>query len=486
MLRLVVDFWPVLVTVATIVIAVWASGHVVLYKRDVRAAVGWAGLIWLAPLVGALLYLLLGINRIQRRAHELRGEHRAFKRPPAAYLCSARALAQAVEPAHHLIGLAGMIGRVTGQPLLQGNVVVPLLNGDQAYPEMLQAIDQAQISINLSTYIFDNDRMGRRFLRSLQRAVERGVEVRVLIDDVGARYTLPPITGSLRRAGVPVARFLRTLIPGRMPYANLRNHRKILVADGRVGFTGGMNIREGHVLNLQPPPRHPVRDLHFRIEGPVLMHLQETFADDWAFSTGEVLDGERWFPPPAGMIRGSTIARGVSDGPDEDFDKLRMTLLGALAAAQSSVRVVTPYFLPDAALITSLNVAAMRGVTVDVLLPERNNLRLIQWASTAQLWQILQRGCRVWLTPPPFDHSKLMVVDRTWVLLGSANWDPRSLRLNFEFNVECYDPALGGSLDEHVEEKCRAARPITLAEVDARRLPIRLRDGVARLASPYL
>ncbi len=235
---------------------------------------------------------------------------------------------------------------------------------------------------------------------------------------------------------MPLALFLPRWLPRVTPYANLRNHRKILVVDGRCGFTGGMNIREGHYPEVRP--RHPIQDLHFRVEGPVVAHLQEAFAEDWVFCSGELLQGERWFPPlePAGV----SPVRGIADGPDEDFEKLRLTLLGALACARSSVLIVTPYFLPDAGLITALNVTALRGVAVDIVLPERNNLRLVQWASTALLWQVLEQGCWVWLSPPPFDHSKLMVVDGTWALVGSANWDPRSLRLNFEFNLECYDP----------------------------------------------
>jgi cardiolipin synthase len=180
------------------------------------------------------------------------------------------------------------------------------------------------------------------------------------------------------------------------------------------------------------------------------------------------------------------LARGISNGPDDDFEKLRLTILGAIACARSSILVVTPYFLPDASLITALNVAAMRGVEVDIVLPAENNLTLVKWASTALLWQVLERGCRVWLSPPPFDHTKLMLVDGLWTLLGSANWDPRSLRLNFEFNAECYDRELATSLTHRVRSKMKQARPVTLADVDGRSLPIQLRDGVARLFSPYL
>ena len=172
---------------------------------------------------------------------------------------------------------------------------------------------------------------------------------------------------------------------------------------------------------------------------------------------------------------------------DEHFERLRITLLAAIASARLSVMVVTPYFLPDAAIVTALNVAALRGVEVDILLPAKSNLPIVQWASTAQLWQVLERGCRVWLTPPPFDHTKLTVVDRAWVLFGSSNWDPRSLRLNFEFDVECYDCELAEKLQQWLRaERLREARPVKLADVDGRRLPMRLRDGLARLLSPYL
>ena len=216
----------------------------------------------------------------------------------------------------------------------------------------------------------------------------------------------------------------------------------------------------------------------------LLAQLQQVFVDDWAFATGELLAGDLWFADiePDGPVLG----RGIPDGPDDDFENYRLALFGALGCARSSILVVTPYFLPDAALITSLNVAAMRGVAVDIILPQQNNLALVQWASTAQLWEVLERGCRVWLSPPPFDHSKFMVVDGLWSLVGSANWDPRSLRLNFEFNLECYSRELAASLADLARSKLQHSRPVTLADLDGRSLPVRLRDGVARLLSPYL
>jgi cardiolipin synthase len=438
----------------------------------------------MVPFVGALLYVLLGVNRIRRRARSLRAGRPGAKPPPSPFECAASELTQVLGPASaHLAALAEVAAGATRRPLLCGNRITPLHCGDEAYPAMIAAIDEARDSVLFSTYIFDNDRAGALFLEAFRRAAARQVEVRALIDDLGARYSWPSMIGELRAAGVRVARFLPKLIPARFRFANLRNHRKILVVDGRVGFAGGMNVREGCLLELHP--RHPVRDLHFRVEGPVVAQLQEVLAEDWAFTTGEVLCGERWFPDLVPC--GETLARGIIGGPDENFERLRMILLGAITAARSCVMVVTPYFLPDATLVNTLNVAAMRGVDVDILLPAENNFRVVQWASAAQLWQVLERGCRVWLTPPPFDHTKLMVVDGAWVLFGSSNWDARSLRLNFEFDVECYDRGLAGSLQQWIrDERLRHARPVTLAEVDGRSFPIRLRDGLARLLSPYL
>ena len=194
-------------------------------------------------------------------------------------------------------------------------------------------------------------------------------------------------------------------------------------------------------------------DLQVRVEGPVVAQLQGAFAEDWLFTTGETLDGPQFFPALGSA--GGVLARGIPDGPDEDFETIRWLLLGALATARDRVRIVTPYFIPDAALVTALDVAVMRGVSIDVIIPERGNLRVLQWAQTAQLWQVLERGCRVWLSPPPFDHTKLMVVDGAWTLLGSANWDPRSLRLNFEFDVECYGAELARSAEALALERIR-------------------------------
>jgi cardiolipin synthase len=163
-----------------------------------------------------------------------------------------------------------------------------------------------------------------------------------------------------------------------------------------------------------------------------------------------------------------------------------MVLLGALAQASKTVMIATPYFLPDSSLISALNTAALRGIAVDILLPEKNNLRLVQWASFAHYWQLLERGCRIWHSPPPFDHSKVVLVDDAWTLVGSTNWDPRSLRLNFELNFECYDRELNARMRSWFQRRLEVSTAVTTADIEGSSLPQRLRDGAARLFSPYL
>jgi cardiolipin synthase len=472
------QYWPHIAAGFDLLACLLASGHALLHKRDTRAATIWIGIVWLLPALGPLLYLALGVNRIRRRAVQL-GVHKTFN------LAVPENLGQPQhDGAKHLKMLARVVGRVVERPLTPGNKIQPLVNGDEAFPAMLAAIESAKKSISLASYIFDNDPAGRQFVAALQRAVQRGVQVRVLVDAAGTRYSFPPITWKLRHAKIPFARFLPSslLQPWRVATINLRNHRKVLVIDGQSAFTGGMNIRHGNVLASKP--KSPVQDLHFQVAGPVVTRLQEAFVNDWAFTTGEILDGELWFPEL--KESGHVIARVITDGPDEDFDKLRWTLLAALTEAQTSVQIVTPYFLPDQTVVAALNLAALRGVRVDIILPAKNNLPPVHWASRALWWQVLQRGCRIWLTPPPFDHSKLMIVDGHWVLLGSANWDARSLRLNFEMNVECYGREFADEMELVIQKKLHGAHEVTLAEVDARTVPGKLRDAIARLFSPYL
>ena len=475
MSEILVSFWPWLSSAVLLGIDLWATGHVVLFKRHTRSAIGWVGLIWLVPVAGPILYLLFGINRIQRKARRLRGR--------VGFVGDAGGEGEGTSGNFlELEELGRFVTRLTNRPCLVGNLVTPLPSGELAYTAMLEGIGSAKKTIGLSTYIFDNDKTGEAFVQALAEAVGRGVSVRVLVDDIGSRYSFPSIFGRLRSAGVPVASFMPTLVPWLFAYAQLRNHRKILVLDGRIGFTGGMNIRDSH--DCRRGSKNPAADCHFALAGPVVADLVNVFADDWQFAKGERLAGDGWFPSlvPAGDCQ----ARGIASGPDDRHETLRMTFLGAIACAKKSIRIATPYFLPDSDLLSALNVASLRGVQVDIVVPQQSNLRLVHWAMRGIHGQVLEYGCNLWLSPAPFDHAKLFVVDDHWCLIGSANWDSRSLRLNFEFDVECHGGSVAEVVVGMIEKRLQTSHRLSRQELAGRGLPGRLRDGLARLASPYL
>jgi cardiolipin synthase len=456
--------------VAHIVIAAGVTIHVLLYKRNIGTSISWMGIAWLSPFIGGILYYALGVNRVKRRAMRLRRER--------SHMFLVAEVAPDAPDAGPLTPLEYAIGRLTGLSAEAGNRISLLRSGDNAYPAMLAAIDAAGKSVGLASYIFRDDAAGMPFIAALIRAHRRGVQVRVLIDGVGGGYFWSGTYEKLREAGVPVDRFLHSYVPWKTPFLNLRNHRKLLVIDGRIAFTGGINIGAENLLVTNPP--HPVRDTHFRLEGPVVEQLTEAFADDWVYETGEKLLDQAWFPELGPC--GDAIARVVTSGPDEDLEQIEFAVLHAISCARRSIRVVTPYYLPPDVLTTALGLAAMRGIAVDVFVPEHSNHRVLDWARRVPLRNLVEAGCRVWLMPEPFDHSKLMCIDEAWSLIGSANWDTRSFRLNFELNVEIQNEAFTRMLMEAVPK----GRALTLKEIEGDSLPLKLRNNAARLLQPYL
>jgi cardiolipin synthase len=459
-----------LAALAHVVIAASVTVHVLLNKRNVGTSISWMGIAWLSPFVGGILYYAFGVNRVKRRARRLRRER--------SHMFLVDEVAPDAPEAGPLTPLEYAIGRLTGLSAERGNRIGLMRNGDSAYPVMLAAIDSAERSVGICSYIFRDDEAGLPFIEALIRAHRRGVQVRVLIDGIGSGYFRSGTHTRLHDAGVPVDRFLHSYVPWKTPFLNLRNHRKLMVVDGRIAFTGGLNIGHENLLASNPP--HPVRDTHFRLDGPVVEQLTEAFADDWLYETGERLLDDAWFPALKPV--GEATARVVTSGPDEDLEQIEFAILHAISCARHSIRVVTPYFLPPDMLTTALSLAAMRGITVDVVVPENSNHTILDWARRTPLRILLEAGCRVWLLPAPFDHSKLMTIDSAWSLIGSANWDIRSFRLNFELNVEIQDEAFARTLREVASN----GRLLTLAEVKSASLAQRLRDNAARLLQPYL
>lgn len=469
--------WPVtlfdfFMVVLRLSLAVAVTLHVLRTKQNTAACAGWIGVSWLMPITGSLLYLMLGINRVRRLAKRLASDHHW------------RARGLSYHAQHRVEGafapLARMVGKLTERPLLGGNAIDCLHDGDTIYPRMLDDIARARVSVLLCSYIFRYDRIGQQFVEALAAAQARGVQVRVLIDGIGGGYFISGAYKALRGHDIPCERFMHSLLPWRMPFLNLRNHRKILIVDGQTGFMGGLNIGEENLRRLRI--KHPVADTHFRLEGPIVHQLGEAFAQDWSFTCGEQLDGAIFFPELE--KRGDMPMRIVTSGPDNDLEKIEFSMLQAIALARRSVRIMTPYFLPNERLVSELCLAALRGVHIDIILPRRSNHRLIDYARDASLAPFLRAGCHVWMNRPPFNHAKLMVVDDEWSFVGSSNIDARSLRLNFEINLEIYSPSFAQTLT-HFMEKHRTGR-LTHHALDSTSPARKTRNAAVRLFMPYL
>jgi cardiolipin synthase len=427
------------------------------------------------------LYWCMGINRISRRARSWQESGRRLSGAELYHLEDRQdSYPLLPEAARHLQPLRSLADRVVLTRQCEGNRITPLIDGEEAYPAMLVAIRRSEETINLSSYIFDADGVGAEFVMHLAEASERGVEVRVIVDAMGEKYSSLTPHKALRGTSVRLVHYL-PLRNG--AYINLRNHRKLLIVDGREAFTGGMNISSRH-LSSSTPVSSAVRDVHFCVQGPVVADLQRSFLSDWYFVTGERLESPHFFPSLE--PQGSALIRCISDGPDRDFRKLEQIIMGALACAQQHVCIMTPYFIPDRPMIAALITTALRGVRISIVLPGLNNLPFVHWACHAVLGELLANDIRIFFQPPPFVHTKLMLVDGVWALVGSANHDTRSLRLNFELDLSVFDPNFSAGMTRYAEQAIGASREITLQELEQRSLPEKLRDNFAHLFSPYL
>ncbi|MDM4773082.1 phospholipase D-like domain-containing protein [Solimonas sp. SE-A11] len=480
--------WPLWLGATAWLLALFACGHALLLKRDPRAAWGWIVVCVMLPFGGVLLYFLFGINRVETRAHRLRPPRHTLGRGvgldherDARHRRSVSHERPAVPASFEQLARTADV--ITHRPLLDGNLVEPLHDGEQAYPHMLQAIAQARESVLMASYIFDVDKVGEQFIAALADAQQRGLKVCVLVDGFAElSLSRPCASRRLRQVGVDVQRFHPPRLLPPSLHLNLRNHRKLLIVDGELAYTGGMNISLRHMAQ-DPENNRPEHDLHFELRGPVVQQLAEVFGEDWRYAGG----GDCPCPAqPPSEVEGGAICRVITDGPNEDLGQLTLILLSALASARSRVRIMTPYFLPPRELVAAMEAAVLRGVQIQILLPSKSDQGKMLRAMRHQLPHLILRGLRLYYQPPPFVHSKLLIVDDEYVLLGSANLDPRSLRLNFELVVEAYDRDFALRMARHFKELRKRSTLLHAKALQKRPLPSRLYDAVWWLFSPYL
>lgn len=470
--------WVTITVVLHINLSILTTLHVLLFKENERTSLAWIGLVILSPVVGSLFYWLFGINRIKRLAHKKRPK---INRYDADIIDNFTDYQQLPENWHSAIISGYSIDPVN---YLAENKVEPLINGDDAYPSMLQSIHNAKSYIVLSSYIFNFDLLGRQFINALAQAQKRGVIVNVLLDRIGIGYSWFKTKRALKKAGIKTALFLPSISLTSIRFINLRNHRKILCVDGDVAYIGGMNISQN---NMVKSATQPINDVQFKVTGQIIDQISQVFIEDWFFATGEFIQFPRYKPNTSQpRAEQSVFSRVIKDGPDEDHNKIRWTLINALVCAQNNVKIMTPYFIPDQTLMASLHAAALRGVIIEIIVPEHSDFPFVDWVMEANFSRIIEHGIQIYKNRRGFDHSKIVIIDDIWSFIGSANWDARSLEFNFEINLECFDQVLNAKLTELFILKKQHAIPVIESDVDAISIFRKIRNNMFRLFSSYL
>ena len=375
------------------------------------------------------------------------------------------------------------MGSLLGPSLLPGNRVVPLVNGDQIFAAMLKAIEGAKKSICFETYIYWSGDIGKRFSHALIERAKAGVATHVLVDWVGAAKMDKSLVDSMLKGGVEVEYYrpLRWYTLSRM---NNRTHRKLLIVDGTVGFTGGVGIADIWKGNAQGPDNW--RDTHFLIEGPVVAQLQGAFLDNWIRTRGAVLHGPKYFPG-ALAAAGTQQAQVFRSSAREGSDSMRLMYMLAIAAARKHIRMANAYFVPDDLSVRMFVAARKRGVDIEIIVPgEHSDQILVNKASRAKWGTLLQAGVKIYRYKPTMMHCKIFIVDGIWTSVGSTNFDNRSFRLNDEANLNVFDVGFAHQNSKQFSQDKRVSDEYTLAEWHDRGKLEKLSDWAASLLRPQL
>lgn len=467
------ELWPEL---KPVVIGLWGlylvvlSVWIVMQQREPIATLSWIMSLALLPVIGLVIYHFFGPQRIKRQQSR-RSRSRAGL---------SGALPPGLKPSSDCITVARLGQASTGFAPATATRVGLLVDGAAKYDALLEAIAAARHHVHVEYYIFEPDRTGTLIRDALVERARAGVRVRVLLDAVGSSRLSRAFLAPLREAGVEFAWFH----PAKLrwiwrPRVNLRNHRKVVVVDGLLGFTGGINVTDEENERLDPGAYH---DLHLRLEGEVVRWLQLTFLEDWHYATGIALRDEHLWPQAA---TGTVLAQVLISGPDSPWEAIHRVKVEAIHQANRRVWLVTPYFVPGEAARMALSSAALRGLDVRVIVPARSDSRIVSAAARSYFDELIAAGVRVFEFGPRMLHSKAMLVDEDSCLFGSANFDHRSFRLNFELSLMVNDIGVAAVLEGQILADLEHCREIK-ADRPKASFPRRLGDACARLFSPLL
>jgi cardiolipin synthase len=484
--------WLLLSEIVYVIIAAATCAHIIYNTSSTAKTLAYMLLTIFIPIVGIIVYFSLGINYRKRELYSKKlidddNVWQTIKQDIHAYsLDTYNHSEDRVRPNLHLAQyLANEMS-----PLTSGNAARLLVNGEEKFPAVLEALKAAKEYIHIEYYIYENDTIGQMIEQILIQKSKEGVTVRFIYDDFGSKGIRKNIARRLRDAGIEAYPFYKIKLIALANHLNYRDHRKIIVIDGKKAFVGGINISNRYVNDPSYPAKDKVfwRDTHLMIDGPGIYHLQYIFICDWNFSSGKKLGNIRSYFPlfPKESLPGNKIIQIAASGPDSLHPTILYSLLYAIYQAQEEILITTPYFIPEQSIMEAIVVAALGGVHVQLLVPGKSDSKLVGLAAASYYEDLLAAGVKIYSYQKGFVHAKTMVVDKKLAIVGTANMDYRSFDLNFEVNAIVYDAAFAKSLAEVFEADTKDAELLDKMNWSNRAFHIKFSERVARLLSPLL
>lgn len=477
-------FWQIF-SLVFLLTAIPIAVMVILEKRSPFKTIAWILVLILIPVIGLIFYLFFGQEYRKQKLFSRRG----IKSLSKIRKLSVKQLRTIVHSQPNLSAevlekknLIRLLLNNSDSLLTTGNQCKILNNGTETFDAIFKAIKSATHHIHLEYYILEDDKIGRQLIALLKQKCSEGVEVRIIVDDVGSWGLKQKFFDDLRESGIEIYPFMEVRFPRLTSRVNFRNHRKILIVDGITGFTGGINFADRYVEGIDGIGSW--RDTHLQITGDAVAALQVVFAADWFLVINENLTGKEYFPPLTEAE--GTPVQITTSGPDSDWESIEQAFFSAIASAKNYVYLTSPYLMPPSSILAALKTAALSGIDVRIIIPEKSDAIIPKWCSFSYVELLLEAGIKIYFYQKGFIHSKTLMVDDIFSSVGSTNLDFRSLETNFEINAFVYERKFARAMLRNFIADLRNSREIKLHEWEKRSWFFKLRESLAHIVSPML
>lgn len=483
--------WLLAYEIVYVIVVILVCLRIIYDTRSTTKTVAYMLLVIFIPIAGIFIYFSFGINYRKRKIYNkklIRDNVLEQKVHDEIFQYSMHNLGKNNPAIADNRELARLLLKDNMSPLTANNAVKVLVNGEQKFPEVLKALEQAKHHIHIEYYIYEDDEIGRTIEELLIKKAKEGVTVRFIYDDFGSRTIRKKMVRRMREGGVKAFVFHKIIFIALANRLNYRNHRKIIVVDGETGFVGGINVSSRYINDANDPNKLFWRDTHLRIDGLGVHYLQYLFLADWNFCANEHVEPDHLFFPKLHIMtpKGNKLVQMAASGPDSDRPTILFSLLQAIYLAQEEILITTPYFIPGESILEALIVSALSGLKVKLLVPGVSDSVFVNTAARSYYGDLLKAGVEIYRYQKGFVHAKTVVTDSKVAIVGTANMDYRSFDLNFEVNAIVYDEAVATELRSIFYEDLKGAEKIDPIAWDARPWYYEIVEKTARLVAPML